>query len=396
MILDPNKVYIIITYGQSNALGIADVEDASDPVLNPATVSPNYKVEWDWTNSVFTIGPNAQVVKSISDNSWNRISPSYYTVEGFTKLLVDGGQPVPTFVNIAGAVGGLMIQQLNKGTAPYQKLLDAITFTKNHFSTKTVEVLFMSFIQGESDTYRNDRAVPYYDRLVTFKNDFNTDAAAITGQVNRFPLTISQLSWGIPGQALISDIQIVKTAQAFVSDPELYFTCPTYQLPTALHDPSHNASDIHFSGYSLAYVGENMAKIYFEKAILGVKTSALNRFFYQRLSDNKVALNVDTTRPLMVDPGPITFLDQKGFEFYTSDGAFMTVKNVETIGSVILIEFTNPIPAGGLYYAYMEPFTNGTFTTKRQTGSIRDNDSRKSITNQPLYNWLPSFNLNIK
>lgn len=399
MNLNPNIVYIILTYGQSNALGIADTTDANDPVLNPSTATKNYKVEWDWTNNVFTLSTDHQIVKSINDNDWNRISPSYYTVEGLDKRLSAAGLPNPVFVNIAAGKGAAAIASLNKGNTYYNKILDAVTFTKSQFPGKTVQVLFIAWIHGESDSYYYADANAYTSLLIQMKNDINTDLAAITGQSARIPFYLNQISWGIGSQAEGNGVRMVmKEVQRELTtqDPELVFCLPTYQLPTAAHDPSAPASAIHFSGYSLLNLGEKLAQTYYDTAIRGGSVQTPNSFFYQKVDSNKLSIRTNSTTGLQIDPSIITYRGQKGFEFYDNSSIEQLISKVEAFESSVLITFTNNIVPGTLYYAYTQPFFVNSVKYMRQAGSVKDNSIDQSLfTGSVLYNYLPSFKMTI-
>jgi hypothetical protein len=391
--LDANKVYIIITYGQSNSLGIANVGDATDPILNPATTSKNYKVEWDWTNSVFTLSENRQVVKSINDNSWNRVSPSYYGVEGLDKRLAAASLPNPILVNISAGIGAIELASLTFGTGYYNKLLSAIQFVKNQFPTKTIEVLYVSFIHGESDSYYVSRANLYQAGVIALKNQLNIDAAAITGQTRRFGFYINQISWSIPGQAEGLPPQImIKDIQRKFTDPEIVFCLPTYQLATATQDPSHSASDIHFSGYSLLAIAETMTDIFFKREILGVPAVILTDLFTQRISSNQIVVKLTQNAELTVDQSVITLNNQKGFEFKDAGGVDKKIIDISAAGNDIVLTLEGDFTTGTLYYCYTYPFFVNSVKYMRQAGSIRTTTGiPSSFYNATHYSYLPAF-----
>jgi hypothetical protein len=397
--LDSNKVYIIITYGQSNGLGLGNVSDASDPILNPGASAKNYKVEWDWTNSVYTLSPNQQIVKSINDNNWNRISPSYYTVEGLDKRLTANSKPNPVFVNIAAAIGGIHLDGLKKGTGYYTKLVNAVQFVKNQFADKTVEVLFTSFIHGESDSYYHSRADVYAAGVIQLKNDLNTDLNAITGQSRRFGLYINQISWSIPGQAEgLPPQQKIKEIQRSFTDSEIVFALPTYQLDTATEDPSKPASDIHFGGYALLEIGETIADIFYKKEIAGeTNLPILNKFFIQRLGANQVVVKLfNQPVNLMVDKTIPTRNDQRGFEFYDLSSNEQKIVGVEANGNDIILTFENPYTGGTLYYCYTYPYWAANATQMRHRGSIRTITGTPSLFyTKTHYSFLPAFKQSI-
>lgn len=298
--------------------------------------------------------------------------------------------------------GGAPFSDIKKGTSAYNSGLAAVQSRRNLAvaAGKTYAERALVFIHGESDSSAGRSQAAYYADLIQYKNDWNTDVAAITGQTDRIPIFIVQVAIG-DGFSTTSGPSL-GMLQAAESDPDCFLVSAAYAL-TFIEDGLHATSHDQRGGN-----GERIGK-------------AINRFYI----DGK---NPNTVRPIswrLVDPRTIDVefyvpvpplvmdIDHvwpgdagMGFAVYDSTGPEIPVIGARVYGAsgrVVRITTGADVSLTDRITYALKKYTRGLTggigagRHKGARGCLRDSDLTASLYRDaksrpyPLQNWCAEF-----
>ncbi|MEI8269909.1 MAG: fibronectin type III domain-containing protein, partial [bacterium] len=291
------------------------------------------------------------------------------------------------------AVGNTAYVGLKKGTVPYS---NGITQVTNVFNAvpglgKVDRVVGVVTIHGEADLQAGTSASTYEADLVEWQNDYQTDAKAITGQIDNVPLFTDQMmsftgynhaTSIIPGAQLSASEN--NPGKIFLVGPKYFFTYSDYAHLT-------NTSYRWLGGY----YAKVMKKVLIDKESwrpLGPDTIVRSaNIIYANFHVPAGQLAFDTT---IVSPR-----SNYGFEYADSTSS-ANISSVEILDAdTVKITLSN-IPTGysqKLRYAYTGTAGSspGAQNVGSAAGNLRDTDSSVSLAGDSLYDWSVSFDKSI-
>ncbi|MDP4179890.1 MAG: dockerin type I domain-containing protein [Bacillota bacterium] len=253
---------------------------------------------------------------------------------------------------------------------------------------KTYGVGAIVITHGEKDSGNTS----YENELHTLWSDYNQDIKAITGQLQSIPLILTQQhSCGSSG----TSASLYAQWKAGVDYPgDIICSGPNYQHTYA-------SDGVHMTASGYEQLGEQYAKVYYEKVVLGHDWQPLQPTSVEK-SGKVITVNLhvpvpplvwDTTLPAPNQNVP-EWKNGKGFEVYTQDSK-ITISSVEISGNSVKITCANDIPASGVKVGFA--FTGS--GTKRENGTyrwglLRDSDTFKGATTGLINpNFCVSFEL---
>lgn len=378
----------IISYGQSNSIGAK-----GEPVIS--TSQP-------YSNLTFSGGPRAYdggnysftPLRSLVENAGN--SPDGRTDRGeticsalanYTTTLnaLDGLIPSDrVLLASAAGKGGSDIVNLKKTSGWYNNVFlrhiqEAHTFNLDH------NVDIVTWVHGETDV---DESTPYdsykFD-LSQLVQDFQTDAAQITGQTTPVFVLITQLSYGTLNTDSISRSQI----EVAEENENIFISTPTYHLP-------HYTDETHLTNIGNKILGAYFAKSY--KDILdGYKPKHLKPISATSRG-NVVNVKLDVpVLPLNLDTDILKPTEDYGFYIEDSSGKVQLSK-FEIENDILSISLErNLIGSSTIRYGY-DYSAPGLGIKNSGSGNLRDSDPRKiTILNEEhqLFNVCTHFEINI-
>lgn len=247
---------------------------------------------------------------------------------------------------------------------------------------KTYGVGAIIMTHGERDAGNTN----YENQLHTLWSDYNQDIKAITGQTQKIPmLIVQQNSCGSTGTATSTLVQW----KAGIDYPgDMVCVGPDYQRQYA-------ADGVHLTASGYQQLGEQFAKVYYERVILGRDWQPLQPTALER-SGNVITVKFhvpagplvwDTSLP---EPNQTTLTEWKngkGFEVYTQSKR-ITIKSVEIVGDSVKITCDGDVPATGVKVGYaLTAGANRPGGTCRW-GLLRDSDPFKGYNSGKV---LPNF-----
>lgn len=294
------------------------------------------------------------------------------------------------------AWGGANYEELKKGgtLGVYEKIINQTGFLNGNISE--LEYRGICCIHGEADGNQdNDN---YLADLLEWKNDFNSDLKAITGQTRDIPFFFCQCNsacgYGNVGGILSTDFPTaIIQERTHRNYTDMVLVAPKYQLP--YRDHTHITND-----------GERILGEYYAMAI-----NHYEKFgFYNPLrpvavigstGDNKVTVKyTGIVNGLSFDVNNVKYVANYGFEYYDLEGN--TISKVEIDGNDVVITLSGDIGSGAkLAYA----FQNGEYEEdgvsqengRGERGNLRDNNNVFSkYTDRQLYNWGVTFRVDVK
>ena len=380
-------------YGQSLSVGAA-----GGPVLS--TAQP-------YSNITFNGGPRAaagdysafkplveDAISPAPDGGGNRSETPCSGAANYAVELaaMEGGVQPSSHVVLASTAGhgGYSIDQLKKGTAWYQKVIDHVTAAKTLATTaaKSYAVHAFTWIQGETDTDQNTKTQPAYrDLLSQLQRDVEADAMAISGQDRPVPCVTYQVTYGVvktPNMAL-AQLELAQTNSRF------FLATPCYHLPFA-SDKTHLTA----AGYK--WLGHYFGRAYKRLVMDGAKPQFINPVSAVcRGTVLSIRFKVPVT-PLVLDAATLAATTDHGFKVQDETGALtltsIRVVNGNTVQATLnRVLGANPTARYGLDYLGI-----GLAILNGASGNLRDSESASvSIggVSRPLYNVCPHFQLPI-
>lgn len=330
-------------------------------------------------------------------------TPCTAMTDKITELLMqesglDFGQLGSFFFSSAPGKGGQPIENLMKGTVPYQRMIDHVLNTVRLCASQglTHAELATVFMQGESNYSSSTTRIDYLENLLQYRNDSTADKMAITGQQFE-PLFISyQLS---AHRAYNKSVPTIALAQRDAAlQGKSWLSAPGYIM-------DYNTDNIHAVNYSYQmwayYHGILIYKLLQDD--LNDRERGLHRLdvideFRQGVI-NDLLLNVPV-KPVVFDTTWVTAAPNMGFDIRSASNVVIDIiSSVSIVGQDrIRIITTRPL-ADGEFISYGWGRTgdaagNGRVSGPR--GNVRDSQGDLNGyhyidgagTTRALHNWL--------
>ncbi|CAI2439770.1 sialate O-acetylesterase [Serratia ficaria] len=289
----------------------------------------------------------------------------------------------------AGGVGGERIQNLTKGTAPYNDLIRQIRWchTVNQQEGREYAPDYIVWIQGEANAADGMSGTEYKQRLSQLRRDIEADLADIRDASKPLQLMVYQMA----------------SHGFYVGTPEH----PSVEIPLAHLEISHEDDNIQCFGPNYMFAGsDNVHKtnhgyrqmgLQAEKAIrhhmtTGEKFRPLEPISFRRISDT-VALGRFhvPVLPMVFDDSVVTQLPdgQNGIEAFDDDGRVPLTSTEIIAGSQLKVTASRPFVGEVYIAAGYTPDNRGPITDNRYkewfagpvTGvrtTLRDSDTTKT------------------
>lgn len=380
-------------YGQSLSVGAA-----AGPVLS--TAQP-------YSNITFNGGPRAaagdysafkplveDAISPAPDGGGNRSETPCSGAANYAVELaaMEGGVQPSSHVVLASTAGhgGYSIDQLKKGTAWYQKVIDHVTAAKTLATTaaKSYAVHAFTWIQGETDTDQNTKTQPAYrDLLSQLQCDVEADVMAISGQDRPVPCVTYQVTYGVvktPNMAL-AQLELAQTNNRF------FLATPCYHLPFA-SDKTHLTA----AGYK--WLGHYFGRAYKRLVIDGVKPQFINPVSAVcRGTVLSIRFKVPVA-PLVLDAATLAATADHGFKVQDDTGA-LTLSSIRVVnGNTIQATLNRALGANPKARYGLDYLGIGLAILNGASGNLRDSESANVTiggVSRPLYNVCPHFQLPI-
>lgn len=377
----------IISTGQSLASGYN-----SFPILSTSQPYSNLMLNATWSGLVPLIEPIVgsgfgETMSSALANMITQlalpVSPNYITVVG---LSTQANSPYA-------------YEQLAQGTAPYIVALSQVSLAKQ-FSladNKTLVAPVMTVVHGESDEVLQTTAVQYEANLVEWRNDYETDIAAITGQSEPLRLFTDQVSsWARFGFAT-PRIALAQYAAAKNHPGDIVLVAPKYMLDYV--------DGYHLKNYSSRRLGEYYAKVYKKVIVDGELWLPLSPSSIT-LSGNLIHATFHVpVEPLEFDTLAVSYKENYGFEYADSSNS-ASITDVQIIAPNVVEITLSGVPTGAdprLRYAYtgtIGAWSGAHSTEGSARGNLRDSDTTQAFYQDShvpkamgvhLRNWAVTF-----
>jgi len=286
--------------------------------------------------------------------------------------------PAQTFGFSNHAVSGNTIAQLSKGgsSGKYEEMLNYISAAKTQVTNGGGTYEFGSFhqIQGEADQTFGTTAADYINSFILLKNNFQTDAGAVTGSLTAIPIFLSQTaSWAYYGNAArigLAQLQIART----ISDS--YVVGGQYQL--------EYAEGLHLTNVGYYHLGELHARA--ELSVLSGNGWAPFAPTNVVLSDTQIVVQYHVpTGSLQFDTTIVATQPDMGFSL---SGTTATITGVSiTAVNEITIAISKPITEQNAKVGYGIRYGTGP-----GLGNLCDSETATSVyDNKRLANWALHF-----
>jgi hypothetical protein len=303
------------------------------------------------------------------------------------RLLTAENNILPTdfdYILLGSAPGqsNTAIAGLIKGSAPYTRLIDDVTYglARAQALGKSYAVDAIYWSQGEADITLATTRATYTARLQTLYTDLNTDIKAITGQSHDIKLLLYQVSTfdqTNPNIALAQlDASVGNSALSIVANPNII-------IATAIYAMEHYASNnVHLTEFGYANLGAYYG--YCDKRVV-IDGDTWVPFVPTSITRQGTILDVqfpNTGYPLVIDTALFPTHTNAGFTAIDGASANNPITSVSVVGpSRVKIVLTNAV-AGMLRYGFL---TWG--------GNLRDSNPLdiQSVKRKPLYSPCLTF-----
>ncbi len=387
------------SYGQSLSVGwtakpVVTTEQKNGNLMFKGGVRP-----FEGGNDRSAVVP---LVETISPDGARGETPISGAAGNFMRLLKkrDAGKAAKVrFLCSAAGVGGVSIDVLSKGKAPYQRILDDLNAGKQLASKagKSFSMPCFVWTQGETDQQDKKTKEWYKEKMRALIQDIDADAKAVTGQKN---------------DVLCFGYQVSSHLNYFVQNPTDYPVIAVAQLDLALEKDSRyimTTPMYHFSYSDGVHLTAPMSRLYGEYAgyvmykvmVEGVKWKPVHPVAHALGTQGK-DWTVDVkffapVPPLVLDTETILDPGNYGFSLVNSQEEPLEIKSVSLNGKNVVRIVTSSDPSGyHLRYGMTlkEKLPSGPRTGAR--GCLRDSQGEKVKTRiqdvvYRMDNWCPFF-----
>lgn len=265
----------------------------------------------------------------------------------------------------AGGVGGERIQNLTKGTAPYNDLIRQIRWchTVNQQDGREYAPDYIVWIQGEANAADGMSGTEYKQRLSQLRTDIEADLADIRDASKPLQMMVYQMA-----------------SHGFYVGTEEH---PSVEIPLAHLAISHEDDNIHCFGPNYMFAGsDNVHKtnhgyrqmgLQADKAIrhhmtTGEKFRPLEPVSFRRISDTVVVGRFHVpVLPMVFDDSVVTQLPdgQNGIEAWDDDGRVPLVATEIIAGCQLKVTASRPFVGDVYIAAGYTPDNRGPITDNR-------------------------------
>jgi hypothetical protein len=281
----------------------------------------------------------------------------------------------------APGAGGTPISGLVKGTGPYTRLIADLTngLSLANAAGKTYKAGATTWTQGESDYNGNTPAATYKTALEQLALDLDTDAKAITGQTQDFPLITYQTwahgTYGYPTNPYIAYAQL----DVAKSNTRIHMATPLYFF-------RNGAGFVHLTPTESKWLGAYYGLVYKRVVIDGERWLPVHPISTTKQGAIALLKFHVPSLPLVLDTVLMTLKTNYGFQLFDSGGAALTISSVSLVGpDTLKIVAAATIPAG----AYVRYGTSA-------GGNLRDSQGETIVfggdgLNKKMHNWCVLF-----
>lgn len=279
-----------------------------------------------------------------------------------------------TIVVANDAVGGSLITQINKGTAPFAAAV-AQAAALAGVTGKSSGVLAVTFGQGESDSTAGTDPATYLASLIQLAKDADADLRAASGQSKRIPTVVYQMN------ATGRDIGLMHL-QASLDSPLIYCAGPMYWL--TYYDT------LHINAASSRLVGALHGEVIKQVVIDGEDWEPLRPIAASVLG-NTITMTF-TKSGLVLDSTSLPGQTNSGFVVKNGAGTAQTVSAVEVInGNQVRLTCATP-PESGWTVEYGVAAAGRSDAFIGLMGNLRDNaGAERTFDGEAIHNWCVVF-----
>jgi hypothetical protein len=311
---------------------------------------------------------------------------------------LSGGSNFNSIVTING-VGNTAYYGLKKGSGPFSNSLNRVISAKRIINSTTnipFLVTALTIIHGENDHYSTQIPEVYKQYLIDWRNDYENDLYAITGQKGILPMFTDQVSSWTRYGTTVPTMALAQLDAAIENPNKIFMVCPKYFLDYV--------DGVHLFNYSYRRLGE-----YYAKAI---KKVVVDKEPWVPLSPSTISrtANIITVNfnvpvaPLQFNTTAVLLKSNYGFEYFNANSS-ITITNVSLGSNGTSVEITlsaTPSSPGKVAYAYTGVLNSnaGRFVTGAPRGNLCDSDATPAYyqdSNVPadmgntLRNWCVTF-----
>jgi hypothetical protein len=384
--------YYIPIYGQSLSTG-----DESLPVIDSEPAYPS--TAFMWNLGVRLVPPSSSVVLDpslliglVPLHELQQDGLHGETIASGMANRLNQYQPFPVVVSSHGA-DGEPYEALQRGTIPYNNLVTAIRAAVEQANEQglTIIVPAVAYIQGEADFELGTSLEQFADDLRDLQTDLNVDITAITNQLQPVLLLTDQMgSYTSPGYGAqaraTSTIPLSELLESQIN-PNVLLVGPKYML-------DYVADGIHLTGRSEATLGNYYGKVIEARIVRNQEWKPLMPSRVVRIVGKQIILTFD--RAITIDT---TLVSNPGnFGFVYQDSRSNTRISKVTVKKNTLRIVLNHKPSSGavLSYAWQGPVGSNAGRLTGPRGNIRDlDDTPSSLGDHFLYDWMPTFSMNL-
>jgi hypothetical protein len=282
-------------------------------------------------------------------------------------------------------VNGFDYARLARGTQSYNNILAAAAAAVQIAGADHFVVRAITATHGEADLTNPN----YEEDLLTWRQDFDADLKAITGQRQSVLMFIDQVSsWTAFGLAT-ADAPIAQYNAALVDKrSDIVMVGPKYQY-------GYYSDGQHLVDPGYEHLGEKYAEAYY---LTVIREHPWKPIYPERITIRKnviTALFNVPFRPLVVDTTSVSDPGNAGFE-YGDDSNPPSITRVSARGSRVMVTLSSvPTAAEGnrhLRYAFTGTPGNLSGPTSGARGCLRDSDPLLSrYDGSHLWNWAITF-----
>lgn len=370
-----NDICLILTYGQSNSVGVAfqflyPGVSVAPSAFNVTKIEPN-------GSGSFVVAKSMQYQRSINEPDFaeDRIAPICMLGDLMSQHI---GQQTEVLLISAG-VNGAAMEGIYKNTPAYNNMIDAVSFAHSYAQQKgkILKCPYVGFIHGESDAVLQSSL--YAENVRDLYGYMLTDIKGITGQTEDFLLVVPQIGWSYwadlggsyPDRTMfMANDQI----RALSFNSGIRIATPGYILPLDGQEfYRQNFQASHYSGDGYAQLAWYMHKCYTAPSWTSFTcTNAV-------LSGNEITLDLaPITGGIQVDLTRICKDGRYGFEFKDLGDPLIHIVNIIVLNSVQLKIVLSSVPTAStkmVYYAYSMHYTYNWLQSFRQNGAVKDADN---------------------
>ncbi|MFC1452097.1 hypothetical protein ACFLSJ_01980 [Verrucomicrobiota bacterium] len=283
--------------------------------------------------------------------------------------------------------GGIAYAGLKKGTVWYAKGLDQVRKARAAAVSLPGEYRFsaVTVVHGESDHLAGNGPL-YEGFLMEWQQDYEQDIQALTGQTERMPMFLCQMSSHTRYGSATSLIPAAQLS-ACERSPRHYLVCPKYFLPYS--------DGVHLNATGYRWLGEYYGKALKRVLVDGQQWEPLKPVRILQTGTNILVDFHVPAPPLVFDTNSVLFKQNYGFEYSDASGS-AAIADVSLLDADSILITLERVPTGAqprLRYAHTgdEDSPAGWDESGSARGNLRDSDATPSLYGSTLWNWLVHF-----